>query len=111
LTDVNGEFQMMFTAPETTELVGITISATATKTGYVDGQNQTSLTVNPAAGPDWHALWAIFDNAAINHSSSDSRGCSSGLDQEENHCLQSWWRRSSIASALFFPFFFQRTRE
>jgi hypothetical protein len=50
LTDINGDFQMVFTAPQTPDMVGITISASASKSGYVDGQNQTSLTVNPAAG-------------------------------------------------------------
>lgn len=59
LTDANGEFQMMFTAPETAELVGITMSATATKTGYVDGQNQASLTVNPAAGQGVGTLFGL----------------------------------------------------
>jgi hypothetical protein len=59
LTDANGEFQMMFTASETAELVGITISATATKTGYVDGQNQTSLTVNPVAGQGAGTLFGL----------------------------------------------------
>jgi parallel beta-helix repeat protein len=50
LTDVNGDFQMVFTAPQTADLIGITISASASKSGYVDGQGQASLTVNPAAG-------------------------------------------------------------
>jgi parallel beta-helix repeat protein len=50
LTDYNGDLQMMFTAPQTPNLIGITISATASMTGYVNGQNQTSLTVNPPAG-------------------------------------------------------------
>jgi parallel beta-helix repeat protein len=50
LTDINGDFQMIFTAPQTTDMIGITISASASMSGYVVGQNQTSLTVNPAAG-------------------------------------------------------------
>lgn len=50
LTDVNGDFQMVFTAPQTADLIGITISASASKSGYVDAQGQTSLTVNPAPG-------------------------------------------------------------
>jgi parallel beta-helix repeat protein len=50
LTDINGEFQMVFTAPQTADLVGVTISASASKSGYVDGQGQASLTVNPVAG-------------------------------------------------------------
>ena len=50
LTDINGDFQMMFTAPQTPDMIGITINAVASKSGYVNGQNQTSLTVNPAGG-------------------------------------------------------------
>jgi parallel beta-helix repeat protein len=50
LTDINGDFQMIFTAPQTANMIGITISASASMSGYVVGQNQTSLTVNPAAG-------------------------------------------------------------
>ena len=59
LTDANGEFQMIFTAPQTAELVGITISASATKNGYVDGQGQTSLTVNPAPGQGTGTLFGL----------------------------------------------------
>jgi len=58
-TDANGEFQMIFTTPQTAELVGITISASATKSGYVDGQNQTSLTVNPAPGQGTGTLFGL----------------------------------------------------
>jgi parallel beta-helix repeat protein len=50
LTDINGDLQMIFTAPQTPDMIGITISAVASKSGYVNGQNQTSLTVNPAGG-------------------------------------------------------------
>ncbi|HKZ93842.1 MAG TPA: NosD domain-containing protein [Candidatus Bathyarchaeia archaeon] len=48
LTDANGDFLTAFTTPETATLIDITISASATKSGYVDGQGQTSLAVNPS---------------------------------------------------------------
>jgi parallel beta-helix repeat protein len=59
ITDYNGDLQMMFTAPQTPDLIGITISATASKTGYVNGQNQTSLTVNPAAGQGTGTIFGL----------------------------------------------------
>ena len=59
LTDANGEFTMIFTAPQTAELVGITISASANKDGYVNGQNQTSLTVNPAPAQGIGTLFGL----------------------------------------------------
>lgn len=59
LTDFNGDFQMMFTAPQTPDLIGITISASASKSGYVVGQNQTSLTVNPVAGQGTGTIFGL----------------------------------------------------
>jgi len=49
-TDSNGNFTFFFTAPKTTTQVNITISASATKSRYVDGANQTEITVNPPPG-------------------------------------------------------------
>jgi len=46
-TDANGECVFAFTAPRTTEPTNITITATATKMGYADGRNQTTVAVNP----------------------------------------------------------------
>jgi parallel beta-helix repeat protein len=46
-TDSNGDFTFVFTAPQTTAQLNITITATATKTGYIDGQGQTKLTIEP----------------------------------------------------------------
>lgn len=50
LTDANGDFQTIFTTPETTSSTDIILSASANKDGYVNGQGQTWLTVNPAPG-------------------------------------------------------------
>jgi len=49
-TDSNGNFTLVFTAPEATTQVNVTITATATKSGYVSGEKQTIITVNPASG-------------------------------------------------------------
>ncbi len=50
LTDANGDFQSIFTTPETTSSLDIILSASASKDGFVDGQGQTWLAVNPAPG-------------------------------------------------------------
>ena len=46
-TDANGECLFTFTSPQVTTPINITITATATKTGYADGTNRTTITVNP----------------------------------------------------------------
>ena len=46
-TDLNGACTFNFTAPQTKTLLNITITATATKAGYFDGQDQTRITVEP----------------------------------------------------------------
>jgi parallel beta-helix repeat protein len=46
-TDSNGDVTFVFTTPQTTTQLNVTITATATKTGYVDGQGQTKLTIEP----------------------------------------------------------------
>jgi len=52
-TDSNGTFRCAFTAPETTTQLNITITATATKSGYLDGTGQTQIVVNPEVqGPE-----------------------------------------------------------
>jgi len=50
-TDANGECVFTFTSPRVTTPSDVTISATAAKSGYMDGQGQTKITVNPAAVP------------------------------------------------------------
>lgn len=50
-TDESGDCTFVFTAPQTTTQFNVTITATATKSGYIDGQGQTKITVNPVAVP------------------------------------------------------------
>jgi len=45
-TDVNGECTFVFTAPQVTTPTNVTITATATKTGYANGADRTIITVN-----------------------------------------------------------------
>lgn len=46
-TGSEGNATFVFSAPLTTTLLNITINVSATKTGYIDGQGQTTLTVEP----------------------------------------------------------------
>jgi parallel beta-helix repeat protein len=46
-TNLDGNCAFIFTAPQTTAQLDITITATATKTGYVEGEGQTKLTIEP----------------------------------------------------------------
>ena len=46
-TDLNGTCVFIFTAPKTTELLNITITATATKAGYAGGEGQTEIAIEP----------------------------------------------------------------
>jgi len=47
VTDLYGDATFTFTAPQVFAELNFTITATATKTGYADGQDQVELTVNP----------------------------------------------------------------
>jgi len=47
ITDSNGNITIVFTAPQTFTQLNATITATATKTGYADGEDQVKITVNP----------------------------------------------------------------
>ncbi len=47
ITDSNGNITVIFTAPQTFTQLNVTITATATKTGYADGEDQVKITVNP----------------------------------------------------------------
>jgi parallel beta-helix repeat protein len=46
-TDINGDFAFNFTAPQTTTQINISITATATKSGYFENQGQVKIVVNP----------------------------------------------------------------
>jgi len=46
-TDINGDFNFTFSAPQTLIQFDVTVTATATKSGYWDGVAQTKLTVDP----------------------------------------------------------------
>jgi len=47
ITDENGNFSSVFTAPLTTVTITATVSVNATKSGFVDGQGQTVVSVLP----------------------------------------------------------------
>jgi len=51
ITDSDGYLKTHFTAPELTEESSITITASATKAGYVDKHNQTQINVTPVPSP------------------------------------------------------------
>jgi len=46
-TDSNGDFKFFFNAPKTTTQVDVAITAKATKSGYINGENQTQVIVTP----------------------------------------------------------------
>jgi len=50
-TDAKGDFAFTFTAPEMATLTNVTITAAAAKSGYIGGQGQTPVAVNPAPSP------------------------------------------------------------
>lgn len=50
LTDSDGYCTFLFTAPQATAQLTVTINATATKNGYRSGGNQTQVTVKPETG-------------------------------------------------------------
>jgi hypothetical protein len=47
VTDSNGTISLIFTAPQTTTFLNVTITATATKGSYVNGVGQTKITIEP----------------------------------------------------------------
>jgi parallel beta-helix repeat protein len=58
-TDPAGTCSFVFDAPQTTEQVSIVITANVTKNGYIDGGNETIITVNPKTGPQAEGGWPI----------------------------------------------------
>jgi parallel beta-helix repeat protein len=51
LTDVDGYCTFVYIAPQATASLSVNITANATKYGYVGGENQVLITVNPEAAP------------------------------------------------------------
>ncbi|MGQ9530912.1 MAG: right-handed parallel beta-helix repeat-containing protein [Candidatus Bathycorpusculaceae bacterium] len=51
LTDINGYCTFTFIAPQITTPLSVDLTANATKYGYVGGEKQVSITVNPEAKP------------------------------------------------------------
>ena len=58
-TDTTGTCTFVFNAPQTTEQIPIVITANVTKNGYIDGGNQTVITVNPKTVPQGEGGWPI----------------------------------------------------
>lgn len=51
LTDSEGTCSFIFNAPETSAQLPVTITANATRNGYIDGGNQTMMSVTPRMSP------------------------------------------------------------
>jgi hypothetical protein len=58
-TDSTGTCTFVFNAPQTTEQISTIITANVTKIGYIDGGNQTTITVNPKTVPQAEGGWPI----------------------------------------------------
>jgi hypothetical protein len=61
-TNTDGSFFSVFTAPSVTENITCIITANATKTEYLNGQNQTQITVSPSIGD---FTWVGFTIIAV----------------------------------------------
>jgi parallel beta-helix repeat protein len=64
-TDQNGNCEFIFTAPQTTTQYTIDIAANATKTGYISGQGQIGMTVNPVGSSGLPLIIILAVIAAI----------------------------------------------
>lgn len=58
-TDPTGICTFIFNAPQTSAQLSITITANVTKNGYIDGGNQTAITVKPKTAPQAGGDWPI----------------------------------------------------
>ena len=58
-TDTTGTCTFVFDAPQKTEQTSIVITANVTKNGYMDGGNQTAITVKPKTVPQAEGGWPI----------------------------------------------------
>jgi hypothetical protein len=47
ITDLNGMLSLTYAAPQTTTFLNVTITATATKNDYMNGEGQTTITIEP----------------------------------------------------------------
>jgi hypothetical protein len=63
-TDSNGSFFSVFTAPSVTEKTTCILTANATKTEYLSGQNQTQITVSPSI-VDFTWIWFAIVAVAV----------------------------------------------
>jgi len=59
-TDSNGTFSCVFTAPKATAQANVTISAVATKSGFVGGEQQTNIIVNPVTAVSTGLPWTTI---------------------------------------------------
>jgi hypothetical protein len=67
VTDANGTCTFVFTAPQTSTQIGINITATATESGYLGGEGQALLTIEPKV-----LLVQISPNSAVVNSEMSS---------------------------------------
>jgi hypothetical protein len=58
-TDSSGYCAFIFNAPKTTVQLTIGITANVTKNGYIDGEDQTTITVGPEAVDEVEGGWSI----------------------------------------------------
>lgn len=63
-TNSDGNLTATFTAPTVSAQTSITITANATKTGFILGKSQKQITVNPILQPDL-TLWIYFGALAL----------------------------------------------
>jgi parallel beta-helix repeat protein len=60
LTDINGYSTFIYNAPQTTTPLTVNITANVSKDGYVSGEEQVSITVNPETKPSEGWPWTII---------------------------------------------------
>jgi len=51
-TNSNGDFKFVYVAPKVTTQANVTITASAAKSGYINGENQAKILVNPVSGAE-----------------------------------------------------------
>ena len=58
-TNASGDFMVTFIAPETGDTISGSVTASASKDGYVDGEGQSSITVNAAPSQGLGGLFGL----------------------------------------------------